>query len=114
MFDPMLFEGCELAPNAAATFKASESPSVLVRLYPPDARLSKLILKQWKAYVYVDRAENVSPLPITSAEVRGLVASGKLILSQMRLKPGTHQLSVLFDAPGMHPIRLNTEFSISP
>jgi hypothetical protein len=60
----------------------------------------------------------ISPLSITSAEVRGLVASGMMMLSKLNLTPGLHQLTVVFEFTANNwkrrRIPLNTEFSIEP
>jgi VWFA-related protein len=119
LFDPLFWNGCELAPASEVGFNSNERPVVLVRLYPPDQQFAKLITKQWRAYAIVDDvAGRALPLSITSAAVRGLVASGNLNLSEMGLKPGAHRLTVVFEFPtdrgGRRLIPLRTEFSIKP
>ena len=58
------------------------------------------------------------PLAIKDGGVRGLVASGKLMLSELNLKSGAHQIRVVFEAQRdderKRPIALNSEFSITP
>jgi VWFA-related protein len=121
LFDPLLWNGCELAPTSEANFNSNQEPVILVRLYPPDQQFARLITKQWRAYAVVDDVAGLGralPLSIASAEVRGLVASGTLKLSEMGLKPGAHRLTVVFEFPsnkgGRRLIPLNTEFSIKP
>jgi VWFA-related protein len=121
LFDPMLWDGCVFAPAPAISFKSIQNPTVLVRLYPPNEQFAELITKQWKAYAVVDGMENqgqISPLSISPAEVRGLVASGRMMLSKLNLKPGPHQLTVVFEFTANNwkrrQIPLNTEFSIEP
>ena len=119
LFDPMLLDGCKLAPTAAGHFNRGQDPTVLVRAYPPNEKFAKLVLNQWKAYAVVDDAQSQSTeLEIRSAEVRGLLVTGKLMLSQMSLKPGPHQLTVLLVLPGekskKQTIPLTTKFSIEP
>jgi VWFA-related protein len=121
LLDPLLWKGCELNASPTARFKSSQNLTVFVRLYPPDERFSKIITKQWKAYALVDSAAGQAktwPLQIASAEVRGLVTLGEVSLSELHLKPGPHQLTVVFEVPtdnwGKHRIPLNGEFSIEP
>ena len=119
LFDPLSWEGCELAPTASAHFKSNQILTVLVRLYPPDEQFSRLILKQWSAYAIVDGTagqRESSPLQIKSAEIRGLVASGKVILNSLNLTPGLHRLTVVFEFPvdnrAKHQIPLSAEFTL--
>ncbi len=57
------------------------------------------------------------PLLINDGGVRGLVASGKLTLSELNLKPGRHPIRVIFELSTedgrKHQIALNSEFSLN-
>jgi VWFA-related protein len=121
LLDPLLWDGCELSPTPAGVFKSNQNPTVLVRMYPPNEQMAKIILNQWKAYAVVDGQEGTgktSILPIVSADVRGLAAFGKVSLSNLTLNPGPHQLTVFFDLPTSsrenRRIHLNAHFSIEP
>jgi hypothetical protein len=121
LLDPLLWEGCELDAAPANSFKASQDLKVLVRMYPPDEQMAKLITRQWKAFAVVDGDKGngkISPLPVVAAEVRGLAAFGTVALSGLRFSPGPHQLTVVFEdlnGDGRKvQIPLSTNFSIEP
>ncbi len=117
LLDPLLLDGCLLAPPASAGFSLNQKPTVIVRIYPPNEKVGALILKQWKAYAVVDSGPPVN-LAITSADIRGLVASAPLTLSNLNLKPGTHRIRVFFEVPAAggyaYPIALNSQLTVSP
>jgi hypothetical protein len=119
MFDPLRWEGCKLAPTAAAHFRASQTPLLLLRIYPPDPKLAEIVNTQWKAYAVVDHADDKAvDLQISAAEVRGLAVTGKIPLSGWNLTPGLHDLNVVFTVPtqkaNMPILPLHTSFSIEP
>jgi VWFA-related protein len=117
LLDPLLVDGCLWAPSASAGFSLNQKPTVLVRIYPPTEKVGALILKQWKAYAVVDSGPPAN-LAITSADIRGLVASAPLTLSNLNLKPGTHLIRVFFEAhaAGGHeyPMTLKSQLTVSP
>jgi hypothetical protein len=117
LLDPLLLDGCLLAPSASAGFSLNQKPTVIVRIYPPNEKVGALILKQWKAYAVVDSGPPVN-LAITSADIRGLVGSARLTLSNLNLKPGTHPIRVFFEVPAAgghaYPFTLNSQLTISP
>ena len=49
LLDPMILDGCSLAPAASGSFSPDQNPTIFVRLYPPDEKIGMLITKQWKA-----------------------------------------------------------------
>jgi hypothetical protein len=119
LFDPLRWEGCKLAPAASGTFRANQSPLLLLRVYPPDARLAEIVVNRWKAYAVVDDADDKAvKLQISAAELRGLTVTGKLPLENFKLAPGQHDLKVLFTMPGRNAttqvLPLHTKFSIVP
>ena len=119
LFDPLRWGSCKLAPAATGSFRASQAPLLLLRIYPPDRRLTELVEKQWKAYAVVDDAEDKAiPLQISSAPVRGLAVTGKLPLADMNLEAGIHDLRVLFVIPEKSRetkiLPLHTRFSVEP
>jgi len=119
IFDPLLWEGCKLAPAAGARFRSKDNPRILLHIYPPGEKFSRLVVMQWKAYAVVDDAlDKAIELTITPAEVRGLTVSGILPLNRFDLAPGNHRLTVLFVVPDHNStsqkIPLQTEFSIEP
>jgi len=100
LFDPMQLKGCELAPPAGPVLKSDQDPAVLVRIYGASDRSRNEMLRQWKAFavVRVNAGEaRYAPMQIAPAEVRGLMAYGKLPLSRMHLAPGPHPVTVLFE-----------------
>ena len=117
LLDPMILDGCLLAPAASGSFSPDSSLTIFVRLYPSDEKIGILITKHWKAYAVLESGR-VVPLAIKDGGVRGLVASGKLMLGELNLKSGTHPIRVVFevqrDDGRKHPIALNSEFSITP
>ena len=119
LFDPLRWDGCKLAPAAAAHFRASQTPLLLLRVYPPDPKVAELVKKQWRAYAVVDDADDKAiELQISAAEVRGLTVTGKLPLAALNLRAGPHNLRVLFSVPGekdnTQVLPLHTRFSIEP
>ncbi len=98
LLDPMTLDGCLLAPSAAGSFSETESPTIIVRLYTTDQEISDIFLEQWKAYLVIGDGPRI-PLPIARADIRGLIATEKLDLSKLDLKPGTNQIEVMFEAP---------------
>lgn len=118
LFDPILVDGCKLAPAAGAQFRSDESVRILHRIYPPNEKLSHLVQTQWKTYAMVDDAlDKTTELKIAPAEVRGLNVSGMLSLKRLHLAPGKHYLTVVYVLPGngskVQKIPLRTEFLIA-
>ena len=89
----------------------------MVRIYTADQGLRELILKQWKAYVSIGKGPRV-PLSIARGDIRGLVASGQLDLSQLSLKAGSNSVLVEFetnlDNGQKHSIGLHGQLSLTP
>jgi len=103
LLDPLLFDGCLLAPPAAGTFSLHTKPTVLVRLYAADHNLEPLILKHWKAFVKIEDRPPI-PMKITRGTVRGFIASGQLDLDKLNMPPGTYQVAVAFDIGRKEPV----------
>ncbi|KAA6457530.1 hypothetical protein DYQ86_22125 [Acidobacteria bacterium AB60] len=119
LFDPLRWEGCKLAPSAGAQFRPDQKVRILLRLYPPGDKISRLVLEQWRAYAVIDDAvDTATELTIAPAEVRGLSVTGVLPLKRLNLSAGEHRLTVLFVLPARHTqpqkIPLQTAFSITP
>ena len=118
LFDPLVWNGCKMAPAANARFKSDQNVGILIRIYPPGEKVSRLVLGQWKAYAVVDdMLDKATELSISAAEVRGLSVTGVLPLNRFDLTAGEHRLTVLFVIPGQHSqdhkIPLQTTFSIA-
>jgi VWFA-related protein len=114
LLDPLLLNGCLLAPAASGIFSAQSKPNILVRLYAADRKLDPLILKHWKAFVKVGDRPPI-PLTITRGAVRGFIASGQLDLEKLNLRPGKYQVTIGFDIGGIEPVFARpSELTITP
>jgi VWFA-related protein len=118
LFDPLVWNGCKMAPAANARFKSNQNVDILVRIYPPGEKVSRLVLGHWKAYTVIDdMPDKATELRLSAAEVRGLSVTGVLKLNHFDLAAGEHRLTVLFVIPGQHSqdhkIPLQTTFSIA-
>ena len=49
LFDPLMHEGCLLAPSASASVSLRDDPTVLVRIYSADQKFGESIIRRWKA-----------------------------------------------------------------
>ena len=103
LFDPLLFEGCLLAPAASGTFSRSDKPLVFVRFYAHEKNLESTAFKKWKAFASLDDSPLI-PLAISPGNVRGFIASGRLDLEKLKLKPGTYIVNVGFDIGEKEPV----------
>lgn len=99
LFDPMLHEGCLLAPSASAEFSAKDKPMVMMRMYPSNRTEGEAMLTGWTAWAVIDSGARI-PLTIAPASVRGLVVWGRLDVAELRLAPGRHTLQVFLDSGG--------------
>ena len=117
LLDPVLLNGCLLAPSASASFSAAQSPTLMVRLYTTDPKLRETVLKHWKAYMTVGDAPGI-PVSITSADIRGLVVTAPLNLQQLNLKPGSHPIELAFEAKAddgsKHTITIRSQLTVIP
>ena len=103
LFDPLLFDGCLLAPTATGTFSLRDKPTVLVRFYAHEKNLESTTFKKWKAFASVGDGPLI-PLTITAGAVRGFIASGQLDLANLNLKPGSYIVTVGFDIGEKEPV----------
>ena len=117
LLDPVLLNGCLLAPSASASFSSAQSPTLMVRLYSIDAKLRETVLKQWKAYMIVGDDPRI-PVSITSANIRGLVVATPLDLQELNLKPGLNAIEVAFEAKAddgsKHTITIRSQLTVKP
>ena len=114
LLDPLLLDGCLLAPAASGTFSAQSKPTILVRLYAADRKLDSLILKHWKAFVKIGDRPPI-PLNITRGSVRGFVATGQLDLDKLAMEPGTYKVAVGFEIGEKEPVFARpSELTIAP
>jgi len=116
LFDPLMHDGCVLAPSASASVSIRDNPTVLVRIYPANEKHVDMIMKHWKAWVVVENGPRI-PLTIARADVRGLTVYAKLDLTRLNLKPGTHPFKVVFEDSsdrGLHAKPLNSELTVKP
>ncbi|WP_109487023.1 hypothetical protein [Occallatibacter savannae] len=117
LLDPVLLNGCLLAPSASASFSPAQTPTLVLRLYTIDPKLRNTVLKQWKAYISVGDEPRV-PVPIASANIRGLVITAPLNLQQLNLQPGVHPIEVALEAKAddgsRHTIAIRSELTITP
>ncbi len=114
LLDPLLLNGCLLAPDASGIFSPQSKPNILVRLYAADRKLDPLILKRWKAFVKIGDAPPI-PLTITRGAVRGFIASGELDFAKLALKLGTYQVAIGFDIGEKEPVFARpTQLTIAP
>jgi VWFA-related protein len=117
LLDPLLSEGCLLAPSAAGTFSTAQTPTIMVRIYTPDRALRQTILKKWKAFVSIGDGPRI-PLSITEGDIRGMVASGKLDLAKPDLKRGANPIMVTFETTltdgKKHSIALSSQLTVTP
>jgi VWFA-related protein len=114
LFDPLLFDGCLLAPTASATFSLRDKPLVLVRFYAHERNLESTTFKHWKAFASVGEGPLI-PLTIAPGNVRGFIASGRLDLEKLNLKPGTYIVNVGFDIGEKEPVFARpTQLTIAP
>lgn len=115
LLDPLLLNGCLLAPSASATFSAAQSSTLMVRLYTIDPKLRETVPKQWKAHMIVGDGPRI-PVPITSANIRGLVVTAPLDLG--KLKPGLNSIEVAFEAKAddgsKHTIAIRSQLTVTP
>ena len=106
-------------PAAVGTFRASQTPLLLLRVCSSGSKLAETEIEQWKPYAVVDDAtDKAINLQISAAKVRGLTVTGRLPLESLNLTPGSHNLTVLFTAPGRKaPTQVlspHTKFTIEP
>ena len=114
LLDPLLLDGCVLAPSASGIFSAQSKLNILVRLYAADRKLDSLILKHWKAFVEIGDRPPI-PINITRGTVRGFVATGQLDLDKLEMKPGTYQVAIGFDIGEKEPVFARpSELTITP
>jgi hypothetical protein len=117
LLDPMLLNGCLLSPSAAGSFAATEIPTMIVRLYPANQQVRDMFLKEWRAYVSIGDGPRI-PLAITSADIRGLIATDKLDFAKLDAKPGDNEISVVFEAPAgagkKHVLALRSQVTVIP
>lgn len=117
LLDPLLLNGCLLAPSASATFSPAQSPTLMVRLYTIDPKLRDTVLKHWKAYLIVGDGPRI-PVQIDSANIRGLVVTAPLNLQQLNLKPGSHPIELAFEAKAddgsKHTITIRSQLTVIP
>jgi len=114
LFDPLLFDGCLLAPTASGTFSLLEKPLVLVRFYAHERNLESTTFKKWRAFASVGDSPLI-PLTITPGNVRGFIASGRLDLGKLDLKPGIYIVNVGFDIGEKEPVFARpTQLTIVP
>jgi len=114
LLDPLLLNGCLLAPDAFGSLSTQSKPNILVRLYAADRKLDRLILKHWRAFVKIGDMPTI-PLSITRGAVRGFIASGELDIAKLALKPGTYQASIGFDIGEKEPVLARpTQLTIAP
>jgi len=117
LLDPLLLNGCLLAPSASATFSAAQTPTLMLRLYTIDPKLRDTVLKHWKAYMIVGYAPRI-PVSIASADIRGLVGTAPLNLQELNLKPGPNPIEVVLEAKAAdgskHTISIRSELTVIP
>lgn len=117
LLDPLLLNGCLLAPSASSSFSAAQTPTLMLRLYTTDQKVGQTILRQWKAHIVLGDGTRI-PVPITSASIRGLVVTAPLNLQQLNLKPGPNPIEVAFEAKAddgsKHVIAIRSELTITP
>jgi hypothetical protein len=114
LLDPLMLDGCLLAPSASGIFSRDDQLSVLVRFYPASGTPDSAVLTLWKAYVTVGDSPLI-PLTITAGSARGFIASGRLDLENLNLKPGKYQVSVGVDVGAKEPLFARPlEFTIIP
>jgi VWFA-related protein len=117
LLDPLLLNGCILAPSASASFSAAQSPTMMVRIYTIDPKLRDTVLKQWKACIIVGDGLRI-PVSITSANIRGLVVTTPLDLRQLNLNRGVTPIEVVFEARAddgsKHTIAIRSQLTVSP
>jgi hypothetical protein len=116
LFDPLMHDGCVLAPTASASVSIRDNPTVLVRIYAANEKHGDMIMEHWKAWAVVENGPRI-PLTIARADMRGLIVSARLDLTRLNLRPGTYSFKVVFEDssdPGMHAIPLNGELTLKP
>jgi hypothetical protein len=117
LLDPLLFNGCLLAPSASATFSTSQTPTLLLHLYSTNQKLRDVVQKRWKAYIVLNDGPR-RPVPITTGDVRGLVISLPLDLKNLNLNPGPNSIEVVFEAKAddgsKHTIAIRSQFTVTP
>jgi hypothetical protein len=117
LLDPMVLDGCLLAPSADASFSAAQSPTIMVKIYTTDQKLREMLFKQWKAYASIGDGPRI-PLSIERGEIRGLVARGQLDLSKLDLKAGSNPIMVGFETTAddgkKHTIGLRSQLTLMP
>jgi len=114
LLDPLLLDGCFLAPDASGVFSPQSKLNILARLYAADRKLDPLILKHWKAFVKIGDRPAI-PLNITRGAVRGFIASGELDIAKLALKPGTYQAAIGFDIGEKEPVFARpSELTVAP
>jgi VWFA-related protein len=114
LFDPLMFDGCLLAPTASGTFSRRDKPLVFVRFYAHEKNLESTTFKKWKAFASVGDSPLI-PLTITPGTIRGFIASGRLDLEKLNLKPGTYIVNIGFDIGEKEPVFARpSELTITP
>lgn len=114
LFDPLMIDGCLLAPTASGSFSLRDKPTVLVRFYAHEKNLESTTFKKWKAFASVGNSPLI-PLTITAGSVRGFIASGRLDLEKLNLEPGRYTVNVGFDIGEKEPVFARpSELTIAP
>jgi VWFA-related protein len=113
--DPTEWNGCHPKLEPEERFKAGDQIHLLLRLYPENDNLQQSILKTWTARLLIDdtAVQNMIPLDIHEAEVRGLAVSGEITLAKFNLKPGLHNIAVIFEGPKKQKVEVETNFIVS-
>lgn len=117
LLDPLLLNGCSLAPSASASFSPMQTPTLMLRVYALDPKIRETILKQWKAYLVLGNGTRI-PVSITSANIRGLIVTAPLNFQQLNLKPGVHPIEIEFEAKAdngsKHSIAIRSQLTLAP